>query len=326
MAENPEPLVSIVVPIFNEAEVLDELLQRLRAALEPIEAHEIVLVDDASTDGSWERLLSLATADGRLRLVRLSRNFGHQVAISAGMDAARGDAVVIMDGDLQDPPEVIPSLVARWREGYDVVYAVRSEREGDTLFKRGTASAFYWLLRRASPVDIPAQAGDFRLLSRRAVNALAQMPERARFLRGMSSWIGFRQIGVPYRRDPRYAGATKYPARKMVRFATDAITSFSSAPLRLVSGVGLLFVVFCGAYLGYTVYARFFTTDTVPGWTTVVVLVLLLGGVQLVSLGIVGTYVARIFEESKARPLYLVDEVFESGRRETVEEPGSPRE
>jgi glycosyltransferase involved in cell wall biosynthesis len=321
MVQEPGSLLSIVVPIYNEAEVLEELLSRLRAALEPLGRYEVVLVDDGSRDGSWELLLSQAAGDGRLRLLRLSRNFGHQVAISAGLDAARGDAVVTIDGDLQDPPEVIPALVAKWNEGYDVVYAVRTEREGETFFKRRTADLFYWLIGRVSPVEIPPQAGDFRLLSRRAVRALAGMPERARFLRGMSAWIGYRQIGVPYRRDPRYAGATKYSTRKMVRFAADAITSFSSAPLRLVSGLGLVFVVFCGGYLAYSLYARFATSDTVPGWTTVVVLVLLLGGVQLLSLGIVGTYIARIFEESKQRPLYLVDEVFEGGRVEAVEEP-----
>jgi glycosyltransferase involved in cell wall biosynthesis len=315
------PLLSIVVPIYNEAEVLDELLLRLRTVLEPLGPYEVVLVDDASHDGSWERLLSHAAGDGRLRLLRLSRNFGHQVAITAGLDAARGDAVVTIDGDLQDPPEVIPALVAKWREGYDVVYGVRTEREGETFFKRGTASLFYWLIGRVSPVEIPAQAGDFRLLSRRAARALAEMPERARFLRGMSAWIGYRQIGVPYRRDPRYAGTTKYTTRRMLRFAVDAVTSFSSAPLRLVSGLGLVFVVFCAGYLAYSLYAHFATDDTVAGWTTVVVLVLLLGGVQLLSLGIVGTYIARIFEESKRRPLYLVDEVFEGGRIEAVEQP-----
>jgi len=321
MNDHAEPLLSIVVPVYNESGVLDELLRRLQAAVEPIGPYELVFVDDCSADGSWDRLLGHAAEDRRLRLLRLSRNFGHQVAISAGLDAARGDAVVIMDGDLQDPPEVIPQLVARWREGYDVVYAVRDEREGESLFKRGTASGFYWLLRRLSPTEIPAAAGDFRLLSRRAARALSQMPERARFLRGMSAWIGYRQIGVPYTRDPRYAGETKYPTRKMLRFAADALTSFSSAPLRLVSGLGLIFVVFCAGYLAYTIYAKFFTDNTVPGWTTVVVLVLLLGGVQLVSLGIVGAYVARIFEESKHRPLYLVDEVFERGRVEIVEQP-----
>src|SRR5438874_12551127 len=298
MAEDPTPLLSIVAPVWNEAGTVDELVRRLHGALAEVGSYELVIVDDASTDETWERLVALAEADPRLRLVRLSRNFGHQVALTAGMDAARGDAIVTMDGDLQDPPEVIPTLVARWREGYDVVYAVRTEREGESLFKRGTAAGFYWLLKKVAPIEIPAQAGDFRLLSRRAVRALAQMPERARFLRGMSSWIGYRQIGVPYRRDPRYAGDTKYPTRKMVRFATDAITSFSSAPLRLVSGIGLLFVIFCAGYLAYTFYVKIFTDEAVEGWTTVVVLVLLLGGVQLVSLGIVGTYIARIFDES----------------------------
>jgi polyisoprenyl-phosphate glycosyltransferase len=315
------PLLSVVVPVYNEAEIVDELVRRLHSALAGAGRYELVFVDDSSSDGSWERLAELAATDPHMRLLRLSRNFGHQVALTAGLDAARGDAIVTMDGDLQDPPEVIPALVARWQEGYDVVYAVRTEREGEGLFKRGTAAGFYWVLKKVAPIEIPAQAGDFRLLSRRAARALAQMPERARFLRGMSSWIGYRQIGVPYRRDARYAGETKYPARKMLRFATDAITSFSSAPLRLVSGIGLVFVVFCAGYLAYTVYVKAFTNQAVQGWTTVVVLVLLLGGVQLVSLGIVGTYIARIFDESKGRPLYLVDEVLEGGRVETVQEP-----
>jgi polyisoprenyl-phosphate glycosyltransferase len=321
MADDSRPQLSIVLPVFNEVGIVDELVRRLHEALAAEGSYEIVVVDDSSSDGTWDALLVHAAADHRLRLVRLSRNFGHQVALTAGMDAARGEAIVTMDGDLQDPPEVIPTLVARWREGYDVVYAIRTEREGEGLFKRGTAAGFYWILRKVAPIEIPAQAGDFRLLSRRASRALAQMPERARFLRGMSSWIGYKQIGVPYRRDARFAGETKYPTRKMLRFATDAITSFSSAPLRLVSAVGFVFVVFCAGYLAYTLYVKAFTNQAVAGWTTVVVLVLLLGGVQLLSLGIVGTYIARIFDESKRRPLYLVDEVFEGGRVEAVQQP-----
>ena len=223
MTADLAPLLSIVAPVYNEAGIVDELVRRLHGALGEVGSYELVIVDDSSTDETWERLLALAATDPRLRLVRLSRNFGHQVALTAGMDAARGDAIVTLDGDLQDPPELIPTLVARWREGYDVVYAVRTEREGESFFKRGTAAGFYWLLRKVAHVEIPAQAGDFRLLSRRASRALAQMPERARFLRGMSSWIGYRQIGVPYRRDARHTGDTKYPPRKMVRFATDAI-------------------------------------------------------------------------------------------------------
>jgi dolichol-phosphate mannosyltransferase len=311
MGEDGGPLVSIVVPIYNEVETIDELCRRLHSSLSQINDYEIVAVDDASTDGSWELLRSQAARDLRIRVARLSRNFGHQIAISAGLDLARGDAVVVMDGDLQDPPEVIPSLLAKWREGYDVVYAVRTERGGEGWFKRASAAVFYRLLRVLAQVDIPAQAGDFRLLSRRAVDAIGAMPEQARFLRGMAAWIGFRQIAVPYRRDPRYAGATKYPIRRMLRLAADAVTSFSAAPLRLVSALGFTFVIFCGGYLVYVLYVHFLTDRTVEGWTTVVVLILLIGGIQLLSLGIVGQYVARVFDEAKRRPLYLFDSVVE---------------
>jgi dolichol-phosphate mannosyltransferase len=228
--------------------------------------------------------------------------------MTAGIDAARGDAVVCMDGDLQDPPELIPELLARWREGFDVVFAVRRSRPGETRYKIWTARAFYRLIGRMSPVEIPEDAGDFRLLSRRAADALRAMPERARFLRGMTSWIGFGQIGVSYEREPRTSGETKYPTRKMVRFAMDAITSFSTAPLRVVGTVGFALVAFCAVYLAYTLYKRLLTDDTVEGWTTVIVLMLLIGGVQLVSLGVIGEYVGRVFEEVKHRPLYVVSE------------------
>lgn len=311
-------MISVTVPIYNEVDTLPELHRRLSAALEPLGAFEIVFVDDRSSDGSWEALVKLSEADARVRLVRLSRNFGHQVAISAGLDAARGDAIVLMDGDLQDPPELIPQLVAKWQEGYDVVYAVRTEREGESAFKRTTAKLFYRLIRRMSSIDIPEQAGDFRLFSRRAADAIRSMPERARFLRGMASWVGFRQTGVPYRREARFAGETKYPLRKMIGFAADAISSFSTTPLRMVSTLGFAVVGFCAAYLVYTLYRHFFTDETVQGWTSVVVIVLLLGGVQLVSLGIVGQYVARIFEEAKGRPLYLVDETVDRSPAERV--------
>ena len=306
-----EPLLSVVLPVHDESETLDELHRRLAAAVSALGPHELVFVDDGSRDDSWTRLLEIAARDDSVRLVRLSRNFGHQIAITAGVDAARGDAVVLMDADLQDPPELIPDLVARWQQGYDVVYAVRQERTGDSRFKRGTASAFYKLLNRLSGTSMPEQAGDFRLLSSRAADALRAMPERARYLRGMTSWIGFRQTGVPYRREPRYAGETKYPLRRMLRFATDAVTSFSSMPVRAVSALGLAVVAFCVVYLLYTLYKALFTHDTVEGWASVIVLVLLLGGVQLLSLGMIGQYVARIFDEVKRRPLYVVDELVE---------------
>jgi len=301
--------ISVVAPVLNEEESLRELHRRLTAVLEPLGAYEIVIVDDGSTDGTWQHLRELAAADPRLRLIRLSRSFGHQVAMTAGLDAARGDAVVLMDGDLQDPPEVIPELVGRWREGYEVVYAIRGSRPGETRFKLWTAGVFYRLIGRMSPVAMPAEAGDFRLLARAAADALRSMPEQARFLRGMSSWIGFRQTGVSYAREARHAGETKYPTRKMVRFAIDAITSFSTTPLKLVGGVGFTLVVFFAGYLGYTIYRRFFTDATVPGWTTVIVLLLLIGGTQLIALGVIGQYIARIYDESKRRPLYIVSEV-----------------
>ena len=300
-------MISVVAPVHNEAETVAELHRRIRAVAE-LETCEIVLVDDGSTDGSWATMLALASTDPRLRLLRLSRNFGHQAALTAGLDAARGDAVVLMDADLQDPPEVIPALLARWREGYDVVYGLRTARDGETRFKRWTAALFYRLLRGMTRVDIPADAGDFRLLSRRAVEALARMPERARFLRGMTSWVGFRQAGVPYRRDARYAGETKYPTRRMIRFAVDAITSFSTTPIRVVTGLGLIVVSFCVGVLAWAIYVKFFTDTAVAGWTSVLIVVLLLGGMQLVGLGVIGQYVSRIFEEAKQRPLYVVEE------------------
>jgi dolichol-phosphate mannosyltransferase len=307
-------VISVVAPVFNEHGTLPELHRRLTAVLAPLGDYEIVLVDDGSSDGSWDTLLELASRDAHLRLLRLSRNFGHQAALSAGLDAARGDAIVLMDADLQDPPEVIPQLVAKWRDGFDVVYAIRGERAGEPRLRLASISAFYRLLHRITPTAIPQNAGDFRLLSRRAADAIAAMPERARFLRGMTSWIGFRQTGVPYTRDARYAGESKYPTRKLVRLALDGITSFSTAPIKLVTALGFALVVFCVVVLAWTLYVRFFTSHHPQGWTSVIAVVLLLGGVQLLSLGVIGQYVARIFDETKQRPLYLVDEVVENVR------------
>ena len=273
-----------------------------------------MLVDDGSSDGSWDTLLELAARDPHLRLLRLSRNFGHQAALSAGLDAARGEAIVLMDADLQDPPELIPQLVSKWHEGFDVVYAVRGQREGEPRLRLASISLFYRLLHRITATEIPQNAGDFRLLSRRAADAIAAMPERARFLRGMTSWIGFRQTGVQYTRDARYAGESKYPPRKLIRLALDGITSFSTAPIKLVTALGFALVVFCAGVLAWTLYVRFFTSHHPQGWTSVIAVVLLLGGVQLLSLGVIGQYVARIFDETKQRPLYLVDEVVENVR------------
>lgn len=307
------PVLSIVVPVYNEEAVVDELLRRLRESLTGVGPYEAILVDDGSTDGSWVALRAQAAADPHLRLIRFSRNFGHQIALTAGLDAARGDAVVTMDGDLQHPPEFIPSLVAKWREGFDVVHAVRTGPGPPSLFKRLTARTFYRLFRRLTSLDLPPQAGDFRLFSRRAADAMRRMPERARFVRGMASWIGFRQVSIPYVEEARFAGTAKWVPRKMFRFAADAITSFSTVPLRLVSALGFFVVLLCGAYLLYILYARFFTERTVQGWTSVIVVLLLVSGVQLLSLGIVGQYIARIFDEAKGRPLYLISDVVEPG-------------
>jgi polyisoprenyl-phosphate glycosyltransferase len=306
-------VLSVVAPVYNERDSVEELWRRLTLTLTPLGDYEIVLVDDGSSDGSWEALRGLAARDEHLRLIRLSRNFGHQIALTAGLDAARGDAVVSLDADLQDPPELIPQLVARWQEGFDVVYAVREHRDGESPVRLFVISAFYRLFRRMSATDIPADTGDFRLLSRRAVDALARMPERARYLRGMTSWIGFRQIGVPYRRDARFAGSSKYSFPKLFRLAADGIASFSVAPIKLLTRVGFAMIVFCVGVLAWTLYIRFFTNDAPQGWTSVLAVVLLLGGVQLLGMGVVGQYIARIFEETKQRPLYFVSDLVERG-------------
>jgi len=302
--------LSVVIPVFNEEESLQALHQRLGSTLERAGvSYEIVLVDDGSRDRSWERMCMLADLDPRYSLVRLSRNFGHQIAITAGVDQARGDAVVIMDADLQDPPEVVLEMLARWRDGADVVYGRRRHREGETWFKLATATAFYRLIRRLTTVNVPADTGDFRLMSRRAVEALRRLGERNRFVRGMVAWVGFRQEELLYDRAARHAGETKYPLRKMLRFAGDAIFSFSFVPLRLATLFGLLVSGVSFGYAIYSVLAKIFDWDVVHGWASLMVAVLFLGGVQLVSLGILGEYLGRVYDEVKARPLYLAQEV-----------------
>jgi polyisoprenyl-phosphate glycosyltransferase len=322
MPTSSHPAVSVVVPIFDEEPIVELLHRRVLETMERSgETWELVLVDDGSRDGSWEKMKALAALDARIVLVRLSRNFGHQLASTAGVDAALGEAVVLMDADLQDPPEVILEMVARWREGYDVVYGRRTSRRGESLFKRATAAAFYRIIRRLTSIDIPADTGDFRLMSRRVVEVLKGFRERNRFLRGMVAWIGWRQAAVPYERAERAAGKTKYPVRKMARFAADAIFSFSFAPLRLATGLGLAVSTLSFAYAVYAVLARAFGWGTVQGWASLMVAVVFLGGVQLVSLGIIGEYVGRIYDEVKRRPLY-VGEVERAGQA-TASRPAS---
>lgn len=305
-----ERTITIVVPFLNEQENLPVLYDRLVAALANIgEKWELLFVDDGSTDGSARWVAQTAVKDPRVKLLRLSRNFGHQIAITAGLDHARGDAVVIMDADLQDPPEVIPDLLKAWREGAQVVYAVREERQGETRTKRFLAAAFYRIFRWLARVDVPLNAGDFRLVDRRVVEALKGVRELHRFMRGLTCWVGFKQAAVYYVRAPRHAGKTKYPVWKSLALALDALTSFSGAPLRwmmaagmIVSVAGLLFAA------RLVVYKWFGISETVPGWTSQVTILLLVSGVQLICLGVLGQYVSRIFEESKKRPLYFVME------------------
>lgn len=298
---------SIVAPIYNEIENLPELYRRVREVMDSSgQPWELILVDDGSTDGSTEKIRELAQADKRVRPVTFARNFGHQVAITAGWDYARGEAVVIIDADLQDPPEVILELAKKWQEGYEVVYAVRSEREGETWFKKTTAALFYRIIYRITDVKIPVDTGDFRLMDRKVVDVLKQMRERHRFPRGMSAWVGFRQIGVPYKRAARTAGVTKYPFRKMLKLALNAITGFSYFPLQVATFFG--FVSAGVAILAIPVVAalRLAGSHFFEGQTTTLISVLFLGGVQLISLGILGEYVGRLYDEAKGRPLYIV--------------------
>jgi len=304
-------LISVVVPCYNEEEVIRATHSRLINVFStqlPDYDVELVYVNDGSRDSTLALLRQLQLSDRRVRIVSFSRNFGHQVAVTAGVDHASGDAVVLIDADLQDPPEAIAEMVARWRDGYDVAYGVRTDRVGESAFKLWTAKLFYRGINRLSNTPIPLDTGDFRLMDRKVVEALRAMPERDRFLRGMVSWVGFRQVAVPYRRAPRFAGETKYPVGKMLRFAIDGITSFSATPLKVATWMG--FAASMIALLGvvYAFVIRLFTREWVSGWAALFVAVLFVGGVQLIALGIIGEYVGRIYGEVKRRPLYVIGE------------------
>lgn len=300
---------SVVIPVYNEAEVLPLCCCRTTQVLEGMgEPYEIIFVDDGSSDASPMLLRELRAKDTRVKFVSFSRNFGHQIAITAGLDYSTGQAVVVMDADLQDPPEVIPRLVEQWRKGYDIVFAVREERRGEGLLKRMTAALFYRLLRRLTATEIPVDTGDFRLMSRRAVEALKALRERNRFVRGLACWIGFRQTRVTFARAVRHAGETKYPLAKMLRFALDGLTSFSYAPIRLATYLGFTASGISLIYIVYAFWLKLSTSRTVLGWTSIIVAVFFVGGIQLITLGIIGEYIGRIYEEVKQRPLYLVDE------------------
>jgi polyisoprenyl-phosphate glycosyltransferase len=301
------PEYSLVVPIFNEEETLSELARRLTLLLDALDGPaEVVLVDDGSSDRSYDLMVAAREIDPRFKVLRLSRNFGHQIAITAGMDVAAGNAVIVMDADLQDPPEVVLEMAARWREGFDVIYGVREGRPGDTRFKKATASVFYRFLRRVSNIDVPLDVGDFRLVDRRALEAFKSMRETNRYVRGMFSWIGFRQVGVTFQRDERFAGDTKYPLTKMLKFATDGVVSFSAAPLRLALNLGFAVSALSFALGVLAVILKLAGFYSIPGLASIAVFVAFLGGIQLLVLGLMGEYIARIHDEVKDRPLYLV--------------------
>jgi dolichol-phosphate mannosyltransferase len=300
---------SVVIPVYNEELVVYETYNRLKAVMDSLNRpYELVFVNDGSMDNTAAILKSICESDQNARMVDFSRNFGHQLAITAGMDYAVGDAIVIIDADLQDPPEVIPQMLEKWSEGYDVVYGKRLKRQGETLFKKWTAKLFYRFLKSMTTEELPLDAGDFRLIDRKVCDALKSVNERSRYIRGIISWLGFRQTYVEYVRDKRFAGETKYPLKKMIHFALDAITSFSYKPLKLASYFGSFLSALSFLYLLVVIYQRLFTNTTITGWASTLAVSLFFNGIVLIILGIIGEYIGRIYDEAKGRPLYIVRE------------------
>ncbi|GKU80195.1 glycosyltransferase family 2 protein [Paenibacillus sp. L3-i20] len=312
---------SIIVPMYNEEAVIEHTYERLKVVMDSAgQPYELIFVNDGSKDRTVELMKRIGDLDPNVRLIDFSRNFGHQIAISAGMDYAQGDAIIVIDADLQDPPEVILDMIDKWKEGFEVVYGRRLKRKGETLFKKLTAMAFYRVLRSMTNVDIPLDTGDFRLIDRKVCDVLRGLKEKNRFVRGLISWIGFRQTSVEYVREERFAGETKYPLRKMIRFALDGITSFSYKPLKIATYLGFFLSLGSFIYLLIVIYQRLFTNTTETGWTTIVGLNLLFNGIILILLGVIGEYIGRIYDESKNRPLYIVREVQGYESKETDRE------
>jgi glycosyltransferase involved in cell wall biosynthesis len=308
---NSDYLLSIVVPMYNEELGTKECVRRLKSVLQSMGCrYELIFVNDGSRDSTLAMLKSEREQDNNIRIINLSRNFGHQIAITAGIDMAKGDAIIIIDGDLQDPPEIFPELVAKWQAGNDVVHARRKSREGETVFKRWTAAIYYRLIREIAHIEIPVDVGDYRLISRRAQQALLQLRERHRYVRGLVAWVGFNQAFVDYDREKRFAGTTHYPFLKMLSFSIAGLSGFSVVPLRVSSVLGALSACTAFIYACYALYTKFVANKAIDGWSSVVIVVLFLGGIQLLCLGIIGEYIGIVHEEIKGRPLYLVNDVY----------------
>ncbi|MBN8704518.1 MAG: glycosyltransferase family 2 protein [Bacteroidetes bacterium] len=303
--------LSVIIPCFNEELVIHETVDRLTQALKILESNyklEFIFVNDGSKDKTLEILTALANGDSRIKVLSFSRNFGHQIAITAGLDLCSGDAAVVIDADLQDPPEVIPEMVKKWEEGFNIVYGKRNIRKKETFFKLFTAKLFYRFINKISETDIPLDTGDFRLMDRQSIDAFKKMSEQYRFVRGMISWLGFKQIGIPYDRDARFAGETKYPLKKMIRLAVNAILSFSAVPLSIATWLGFITAGLSFAGIFYALYLRLFTQIWVEGWTLLMISILFIGGMILIVLGIIGEYIGRIYGEIKGRPLYIIQD------------------
>jgi dolichol-phosphate mannosyltransferase len=307
-----QPIYSVVIPAFNEAEVIGETYKRLTAVMKKMnEPYELIFVNDGSRDKTAEMIANFCANDDAVRLINFSRNFGHMPAISAGMEYARGQAVFVIDADLQDPPEIFPEMAEKWREGFHVVYGQRKKREGETLFKKISAKIFYRFIKRMTSIEMPVDTGEFRLIDRKVCDAVNRLPEKNRYIRGLVSWVGFRQTAILYVRQERFAGKTKYPLTKMVIFAMDAVTAFSYKPLKFATTLGFFISIASFIYLAIIFYQRFFTSATIQGWASTVGIILLTQGIVLVVLGLIGEYIGRIYEEIKNRPAYIVQEVIE---------------
>ncbi|GAB6988831.1 glycosyltransferase family 2 protein [Paenibacillus pini] len=302
---------SVIIPVYNEEEVITETYWRIKSVMEITgESYELIFVNDGSRDQTVNLIRSVGASDPSIHIIDLSRNFGHQIAITAGMDYASGDAVIVIDADLQDPPELILDMIAKWKEGYDVVYAQRLERKGESFFKRKTASLFYRILKHMTDIDIPIDTGDFRLLDRKVCNELKRLPENNRYVRGLVSWVGFKQTAIQYVREGRFAGETKYPLKKMIKLSMDGITSFSTKPLKVAGIMGMIISIVGFVYLVFVLFERLFTDAALPGWSSLIAFQLFFGGCMLMFMGIIGEYLGRIYDEVKHRPLYIVNEVY----------------